>query len=1081
MKASFITFLLFIASNLLAQNSWVNFATDYLIWDIKTEGEIVWVATQGGLVKINFETGAKETFQSYNSPLQGTGIENIGIASDGTKWFGTTNGGLIKYDGSNWEQFYYTNTGDTIEGTVELKIAPNDDIWFLPFCTGCRKFMSYANGMFIDHYDAIGPVVNNSRVNDYDFINSNELWVATAFSLVKYDGQNVIELFDASNSILQEEEQIKKIAIDQQGILWVLCQISISQNPNVYRLLKYDGNNWSVETENLPGRCYNSFKDETGKIWVEFIEDGPTTYSYGKYDGVEWTFFAVNDLPNIPYIYSEPELHHVDNEGNLWMSAHVNQFEARIFKVEETSFTEFNTEIFPIGYNYFADVQIDCDSNYWFLGLGSGGLLKFDGLNWNLYSSAETGMSGEVYAMAVDTNTCDLWFAANGNPGGGLVKYNGASFELLSSQSFFDILFENDGTLWAASAWNGLGKYSNSSWTWYNENNSPLSDYNFDIAFDSNGNLWISSYEGKLVKFDGNEWQVFDSSNSPIEDYIISWLYVDNNDNIWVSHDIGLLRYDGTNWEIFDIDTGSLTEGVTCMEQDESGNFWLGTSNGGAIYWNGFDFIYYNVTNSDIGSNYNRNITIDGCGDVWFTHHIGVSLLKQGEVCGESNTNLGAHGIVYYDANQNGVYDFTEDVGLPDHKVFLYPDSIIAFTNSIGAFSFYPDPGDFEVSYSALDPWSNTSNSILDFNLLDDPVTDLNFGAWSNDMPEGVAMDVTVGPIICNQHVNVWVTFRNEGFNEINSDMTLDFDPVFEYVNSFPEVISSGSGQVTWNVEGLEFMESRTFLLILEAPGVDFLNVSFNYIGTLTPGNYSDSDRSELLCGYDPNDKMAQPLGDHLSNYSLQGDSIEYTIRFQNEGNYTAFDIIVVDTLDKSLDINTLRVVSSSHEVQTTLESGRILRFYFEDINLPPNGQDSMGSQGFVKYQISPLSELENNTIIQNSANIYFDFNPPIPTNTTENIIVDSLVISNTENFEIQYDVLIYPNPTSSEVWIEWQNTKTMLDRWEIKIYDLSGKLIQHKSTNKSKFNISLPEQGFYLIQIEKEDILLTKKVVVVQ
>jgi uncharacterized repeat protein (TIGR01451 family) len=1080
MKTSFFTFLLIITSNLLAQNSWVNFATDYLIWDIEVEGNLAWVATQGGLIKINHETGAKETFQSYNSPLQGTGIETIDIASDGTKWFGTKNGGLIKYDGSSWEQFYYLNTGDTIEGVVELKIAPNDDVWFIPFCTGCSKLLSYENGTFKDHSDIL-TLIPNSNFVDYDFISSNELWVAISKTIYRYDGENVIESFDSSNSVLLADEIVMKVVVDEQGILWVFTQVYNTLEDD-FRLLKFDGNDWTVENETVPGRCFNAFKDSEGDLWAEFWDESLNfAVSYAKYDGNNWTFFTINDLPNIPYIYSEPELHHVDDEGNMWMSAHINQYEPRIFKVDENSFTEFNTEIFPIGHNYFSDVQIDCDSNYWFM--GGGVLSKFDGVNWEMYSSSETGMSGDIRTMGLDTNTCEIWFAVYSNGNGNLVKYNGSSFQSVTDDehTFTDVIVRGDGAVWGADPFNGIGKYENSVWTWYNEYNSPISAGVFDIAFDSNGILWAASFYDGLIRFDGNDWQVFDSSNSPIEDYSIAWLFIDNDDHIWLTHDIGLLRFDGTNWELFDIETGSSTVGVSSMEQDDLGSFWLGTYYVGAIYWNGFDFVYYDVTNSDIGSNFVKNIFIDDCGDIWFVHNVGISLLKQGDICGENNTNLGAHGLVYYDANQDGVFDFDEDVRLPDQKVWLYPDSIMTFTNTIGAYSFYPEPGAYEVSFIADAPWINTSANFLDFSLLDEPIIDLNFGSWTSDIPEGVSVDITIGHPICNLEFNVWVTFRNEGFADINGEIELNFDPAFGYVDSYPEVSNVETGQVTWNIEGLGFMETRTYQIGLLAPGVDYLNIPLDFTTIINPGNYIEDDTTEVVCGYDPNDKIAQPLGDHYSNYSLMGDSIEYTIRFQNEGNYTAFDITIIDTLDPFLDISTLKVISSSHNIQTTIEASRTLKFQFEDINLPPAELDYLGSQGFVKYQISPLPELENNTIIKNSAGIYFDFNPPITTNTTENIIVDSLVISNTENFTFQEDVSIYPNPTSSDFWIVWNNANQINEIWQIRIYDQSGKIIQQKSTNLSKFNITLPGQGFYLIQIEKEDILLTKKVVVVQ
>ncbi len=92
---------------------------------------------------------------------------------------------------------------------------------------------------------------------------------------------------------------------------------------------------------------------------------------------------------------------------------------------------------------------------------------------------------------------------------------------------------------------------------------------------------------------------------------------------------------------------------------------------------------------------------------------------------------------------------------------------------------------------------------------------------------------------------------------------------------------------------------------------------------------------------------------------------------------------------------------------------------------------------------------------------------------------IDAVV--STQNLKIDHEIHIYPNPTTSYFWIEWLNHETITDPWQIKIYDLSGRLVQQKITNQPKFKIANLQQGFYLIQIEKEDIHLSKKVVVVK
>jgi hypothetical protein len=56
---------------------------------------------------------------------------------------------------------------------------------------------------------------------------------------------------------------------------------------------------------------------------------------------------------------------------------------------------------------------------------------------------------------------------------------------------------------------------------------------------------------------------------------------------------------------------------------------------------------------------------------------------------------------------------------------------------------------------------------------------------------------------------------------------------------------------------------------------------------------------------------------------------------------------------------------------------------------LPDSTTDEPGSQGYVIYRIKPLPTLAFGDVIENTASIYFDENPPIVTNTTFHTIYD--------------------------------------------------------------------------------------------
>ncbi|MBD0259937.1 MAG: IPT/TIG domain-containing protein, partial [Cytophagales bacterium] len=104
-----------------------------------------------------------------------------------------------------------------------------------------------------------------------------------------------------------------------------------------------------------------------------------------------------------------------------------------------------------------------------------------------------------------------------------------------------------------------------------------------------------------------------------------------------------------------------------------------------------------------------------------------------------------------------------------------------------------------------------------------------------------------------------------------------------------------------------------------------------------------------------------------------------------------AYRVVVADTLSGQLDLSTLRVVGASHPYRFAVSGkGRpVLTFTFEDINLPDSTRDQAGSNGFIQFSIKPLADLPARTRVENFADIFFDYNPPIRTNTLFNRIYD--------------------------------------------------------------------------------------------
>jgi uncharacterized repeat protein (TIGR01451 family) len=354
-------------------------------------------------------------------------------------------------------------------------------------------------------------------------------------------------------------------------------------------------------------------------------------------------------------------------------------------------------------------------------------------------------------------------------------------------------------------------------------------------------------------------------------------------------------------------------------------------------------------------------------------------------------------GNVFLDDNENGIQDPDEN-NLSYQYVEILPTSTSALSsNSNGIFGFVVDDGDYNISCFPTNYFSLSTPATVNRNVpaeIDTPVT---FGLRAEAEVAEVDLNITSAPTRCGFTVPFLIDVRNVGTLPGDIQIAVPLDPLVSYVSASPEPDSIVNHTAFWYIPELPVYESVSIELLLEMPGVEFLGEYISIVGTaqidannapLTINDAVDY-KSEINCSFDPNDKLVEPNIIGYDNYTLFGDTLEYTVRFQNTGTDTAFTVRIEDYLDPHLDWTSLRILSASHDYQVSIDqrSGKAA-FLFNNILLPDSTTNEIGSHGFIKYQIEQQPDLPEFTYVENQAAIYFDFNPPIYTNTTENILV---------------------------------------------------------------------------------------------
>lgn len=207
-----------------------------------------------------------------------------------------------------------------------------------------------------------------------------------------------------------------------------------------------------------------------------------------------------------------------------------------------------------------------------------------------------------------------------------------------------------------------------------------------------------------------------------------------------------------------------------------------------------------------------------------------------------------------------------------------------------------------------------------------------------------------------------------------------------------------------------------------------------------------------VLNSYDPNDKQCH-LPTNLQSFAQE--TLGYTVRFQNDGNYPALNVEIRDTISTNLDLSTFRLIASKHPVSYSIHpTSREIVFRFSGIQLQASATNLDASQGYITYSLEENSNLPLNSVIENTAYIYFDYNPAIITNTTFNI--NGFV--GVEHLE-QQEITIYPNPSNGIFTIG------DLEKGHVSIYSIAGKFIlDQELVGTTLIDLSQMEPGVYLL-----------------
>jgi len=578
-----------------------------------------WIATSGGLVRVNRATLETEYLTRANFGLPTSDLAQVALDSTNNLWvLPRWSNAIYRYDGNVWETFTCPGAGAFTNFAVR---GPND-IWL---GSEFRGLYHFDGSVFTQNAWFGSPYSYYQTVHGVSCDSLGRIWFGMALSIEEQWQYNAIICYDGTQFTLFHPggnvtypTPITHIAFDDQNTLWAGTQGG--------GLWHYDGVVWTHYTTNNSGLANNAVTaqclDPWGRVWVG------TNLGVDCFDGSSWQHYDTdnsalpsNHLQDIAF----------DSDGTGWFATLIN-----LARWQNSAWQVISTSNSGISYTSCQNQTRDTAGTQWFANWG--GLDWFDGQAWGHVDLP--GDNDMLNDLEFDSQE-RLWLATQSQ---GLLCYANGGFTIFNPDnsgipdlSVYNLAIDSLDRIWMGFSIYGIACFDGTEMTVYNENNSPLPYGRVKaLEVDSQNRIWVGLKDGSyqsgswLVMLDDNVWTIYNSVNSGLPGYYIT--AIETREGVaWIATNQGLARFDGANWEVWTQDNSGLpSNAVTSIAFDSFGHLLAGTTQGLAHYANG-DWTVWNTSNSGIADNVCRYLHVSPNDQIWIgSWDYGVSVYEHG-------------------------------------------------------------------------------------------------------------------------------------------------------------------------------------------------------------------------------------------------------------------------------------------------------------------------------------------------------------------------------------------------------------------------------------------------------------------
>jgi ligand-binding sensor domain-containing protein len=537
--------------------------------DLIVQGDTLWVATLGGVVAWDLNTGESVQYTTFDG-LSSNGIFAIeACPPDNPAILVGTDEGIDVFDPDTgrWSSRPALLGEDAPDGgdTTPLDYFRSADEVSALHCDAenNRLFIDYWSIRIVDlDTGDITELTEDDGLPHNGFsqiaISGEDIWVATGWGgITRITNGTDITVFDEESGDLPTD-YVDFISIDQDGGVW--------------------------------GASSDGMHHYANGTWTHYTEED-----------VDGFGFYVYDMAMAP-------------DGTLWVAFSTEVCRFDIASTSCTEVIELGEEDGQVD-GWLSTVLVDYNGRF-FYGTDDDGISMFDDNGWTMLALENQPLADNVVTSALEDSQGNIWI---GTSDGGATRFSadGVSQETYThldsdiNSSYVQDMAEGPNGIWFLHSYS-VSHYDGSEWAIYEEEDGVREQGGDVIAVDDAGQLWIGGDEG-LTIFDGDTFISVGVDEGWPEKADI-YAFLPDGDIMWAGTNVGLFSFSGSDFKhvLTEESPGLEDDYITGVAKMADGNLLLAHGYGLAVYEPGG-----NVNELEGGSSWVNDVLALPDGDIW--------------------------------------------------------------------------------------------------------------------------------------------------------------------------------------------------------------------------------------------------------------------------------------------------------------------------------------------------------------------------------------------------------------------------------------------------------------------------------